>query len=73
MVLQGQKIMMNDALMVIVDLSRVWGEMDIHETDLPYVRTGMPVEVTLSYWAGKVIQGKCQLSQSLSWTRRRAS
>ncbi len=58
MVLQGQKIMMNDALMVIVDLSRVWGEIDIHETDLPYVKIGMPVEVTLSYWQGKSFKGR---------------
>jgi RND family efflux transporter MFP subunit len=57
MVLQGQKIMMNDALMVIVDLTRVWGEIDIHETDLPYIKTGMPVEVTLSYWQGKTFRG----------------
>jgi RND family efflux transporter MFP subunit len=58
MVLQGQKIMMNDALMVIVDLSRVWGELDIHETDLPYVKIGMPVEITLSYWQGKSFKGR---------------
>jgi multidrug efflux pump subunit AcrA (membrane-fusion protein) len=58
MVLQGQKIMMNDALMVIVDLSRVWGELDIHESDLPYVRIGMPVDVTLSYWEGKLFRGR---------------
>lgn len=58
MVLQGQKIMMNDALMVIVDLSRVWGELDIHESDLPYVKTGMPVEVTLPYWEGKTFRGR---------------
>jgi membrane fusion protein, copper/silver efflux system len=57
-VLQGQKIMMNDALMVIVDLSRVWGEIDIHETDLPYIKIGMPVEVTLSYWQVKSFRGK---------------
>jgi membrane fusion protein, copper/silver efflux system len=58
MVLPGQKIMMNDALMVIVDLSRVWGEIDLHETDLPYVKLGMPVEVTLSYWPEKTFRGK---------------
>jgi RND family efflux transporter MFP subunit len=58
MVLQGQKIMMNDSLMVIVDLSRVWGEIDIYETDLPYIKIGMPVEVTLSYWPGKTFTGR---------------
>ena len=58
MVLQGQKIMMNDALMVIVDLSRVWGEIDIHESDLPYVKTGMAVVVTLSHWQDKTFKGR---------------
>ncbi|MBN1495353.1 MAG: efflux RND transporter periplasmic adaptor subunit [Spirochaetes bacterium] len=57
-VLQGQKIMVNDALMEIVDLSVIWGELDIHESDLPYVKTGMPVEVTLSYWEGKTFRGR---------------
>ncbi len=58
MVLQGQKIMMNDALMVIVDLSRVWGEIDLHETDLPHVRIGMMSEVTFSYWPEKKFRGR---------------
>lgn len=57
-VLKGQKIMENDALMVIVDLSRVWGEADIYESDIPYIRTGMPAELTLSYWPGKVFKGR---------------
>lgn len=57
-VLKGQKIMENDSLMVIVDLSRVWGEADIYETDIPYIKTGMPAEVTLSYWPGKVFRGR---------------
>lgn len=58
MVVQGQKLMMNDALMVIVDLSRVWGEIDIYEADLPFVKVGMPVDVTLSYWEGKSFRGR---------------
>ena len=58
MVVQGQKLMMNDALMVIVDLSRVWGEIDIYEADLPFVKVGMPVNVTLSYWEGKKFRGR---------------
>lgn len=57
-VLEGQKIMENDALMVIVDLSRVWGEADIYESDIPYIRTGMQAELTLSYWPGKVFKGR---------------
>jgi len=57
-VLKGQKIMQNDALMTIVDLSRVWGEADIYESDIPYVRTGMSAELTLSYWPGRIFKGK---------------
>ncbi len=57
-VLQGQRVMMNDALMTIADLSRVWGEADIYETDLPYVKVGMPAEITLSYWPGKTFRGR---------------
>lgn len=57
-VLQGQKVMMNDSLMVIADLSRVWGEADLYEADIPYVKVGMPVEITLSFWPGKVFRGR---------------
>jgi Cu(I)/Ag(I) efflux system membrane fusion protein len=58
MVLQGQRVMMNDPLMTVADLSRVWGEADIYESDLPYVKTGMPAELTLSYWPGKNFLGR---------------
>ncbi|HEY1405870.1 MAG TPA: efflux RND transporter periplasmic adaptor subunit [Spirochaetota bacterium] len=57
-VTKGQKIAENDPLMMIVDLSVVWGEVDIYETDIPYIKTGMPVEITLSYWPGKVFKGR---------------
>jgi membrane fusion protein, copper/silver efflux system len=60
-VVKGQKMMVNDSLMMIVDLSVIWGEADIYETDIPYVKQGMPVEITLSYWPGKVFKGKISL------------
>lgn len=56
-VLKGQKIMSNEPLMVIADLTRLWGEADIYETDIPYVRKGMAAEITLSYWPGKSFHG----------------
>lgn len=58
MVLAGQKIMMNDALMIISDLSNVWAEIDLYETDLPYVKIGMPVEVLLPYMPEKKFRGR---------------
>jgi RND family efflux transporter MFP subunit len=57
-VLAGQKVMPGDSLMVIADLSRVWGQADIYESDLPYIKVGMPAELTLPYWPGQVFQGR---------------
>jgi len=56
-VLAGQKVMPGEPLMVVGDLTRVWGDADIYESDLPYVKTGMPVEITLPYWPDKVFKG----------------
>lgn len=57
-VLPGQKIIPGDSLLVIADLSVVWADADIYESDLPYVQVGMPVSVTLSYWPGKTFDGR---------------
>ena len=57
-VLAGQKIVPGDPLLVIADLSNVWAEADIYESDLPYVTVGMPVTLTLPYWPGKSFQGE---------------
>ena len=57
-VLAGQKIMPGEPLLVVADLSTVWAEADIYESDLPYVKVGMPVTLTLSYWPGKSFQGE---------------
>lgn len=56
-VLAGQKIMAGDPLMVIADYAVVWGDADIHASDLATVQTGMPVTVTFSYWPGKTFGG----------------
>ena len=58
MVLAGQRIMPSEALMVISDLTEIWADADIYQSDLPYVKVGMPVEVTLPYWPGQVFTGK---------------
>ena len=57
-VLAGQKIVPGDSLMVVTDLSVVWGDADIYESDLPYVQIGMPMELTLPYWPDKTFRGK---------------
>jgi Cu(I)/Ag(I) efflux system membrane fusion protein len=57
-VLPGDKIMPGSPLMVVADLSVVWGDADIYPSDLPSVKVGMPLEMTLPYLPGKVFQGK---------------
>jgi RND family efflux transporter MFP subunit len=56
-ILAGQKIMPGDSLLVIADLTKVWADADIYQSDLPYVKVGQPVEVMLPYWPDKVFQG----------------
>ena len=56
-VLAGQKISPGESLMVVTDLSRIWAEADLAESDLPFVRIGMPIELTLPYWPGKSVKG----------------
>jgi RND family efflux transporter MFP subunit len=57
-ILAGQKIMPGDPLLVVADLTHVWGDADIYQTDIPFVKVGMPVEVTIPYWEGKTFKGK---------------
>ncbi|XHR29548.1 MAG: efflux RND transporter periplasmic adaptor subunit [Chthoniobacteraceae bacterium] len=57
-VLAGQKIAPGDPLMVIADLSTVWGDADIYQSDLANVKVGMPLSMTLPYWPGKASEGK---------------
>jgi RND family efflux transporter MFP subunit len=42
----------------IVDLSKVWVDVDIYEYELPWVHQGMPAEMNLTYIPGKSFHGK---------------
>jgi RND family efflux transporter MFP subunit len=57
-VLPGQKVMAGEPMLVIADLTKVWAEADIYQSDLPHVRVGMPVQITLPALPGKTIQGR---------------
>ena len=54
-VLAGHKVMGNEPLMTIADLSVVWADADLYESDLPFVKVGMPMEFTVG---GKTFAGK---------------
>jgi multidrug efflux pump subunit AcrA (membrane-fusion protein) len=57
-VAMGHKIMLGEVLLTISDLSTVWAEADIYESDLRFIKVGMPVTLTLPYWPGKTFPGK---------------
>ncbi len=54
----GHKVTPGEVLLSINDLSSVWGDAVVYESDMSYVRVGMPMELTLPYLAGKTFQGR---------------
>jgi Cu(I)/Ag(I) efflux system membrane fusion protein/cobalt-zinc-cadmium efflux system membrane fusion protein len=56
-IIAGQKIESGEPLMVIADLSVVWGDADIYESDLSFVHAGMPVEISLPFQSEKTYAG----------------
>ena len=49
MVEEGHYVKRGSTIMEIADLSKVWLIMDIYEKDLPFIKTGQEVFVTLPY------------------------
>ena len=56
-VVQGQSVMAGAALFRIVDLSRVWLEADVFESDLAAVRTGQHATVEVDALPGEPLRG----------------
>jgi multidrug efflux pump subunit AcrA (membrane-fusion protein) len=57
-VVQGQKIMAGEALFKIADLSSVWILGEVYEYELPFIKSGQEVKVSLSYYPGESFAGK---------------
>src|SRR5918996_4563697 len=55
---QGMRIMPDKELYTIADLSTVWVNVDIYESEIPFVRPGQTASVTLSYDPGSTLNGK---------------
>ncbi len=45
-------------LYTVSDLSTVWADADIYEYEVPFVRLGQQVSLTMSYYPGKTYRGK---------------
>jgi Cu(I)/Ag(I) efflux system membrane fusion protein len=56
-VVHGMRVMPQDTLFDIADLSRLWVLADVYESDLPAVRVGMTGEVTVPYLPGRTWRG----------------
>jgi membrane fusion protein, copper/silver efflux system len=54
----GHNLIAGEVLMTIADLTGVWGDADIYQSDLPYITVGMPLEMSLPYWPDKTFKGK---------------
>ncbi len=54
----GHKVMAGEQLLVLGDLSSVWADSDIYQSDLPLVKLGMPVELSVSAAPDRVFKGK---------------
>jgi Cu(I)/Ag(I) efflux system membrane fusion protein len=56
-VVDGMRVMPQDTLFDIADLSHLWVLADVYESDLPAVRVGMAGEVTIPYLPGRTWRG----------------
>jgi RND family efflux transporter MFP subunit len=62
-VAEGQYVKEGDVLFELVDLSAVWVQADIFESDIPLVRTGQKVRITAPALTGGSIQGTVSFLQ----------
>ena len=65
-VLPGQKIMPGELLLIVADLSVVWAEADIYESDLPYVKVGNAGDVLPFLLARQKLSGEREFPVSVS-------
>ncbi len=77
-VLLGQYILPDDTAFVVADLSTLWANVDLFEADVPYLRVGTEVELTVDPLPGTVFKGQLsaiepRLSKSSRSVRARVS
>lgn len=57
-VVEGAAVKAGERLFRIAPLEKVWIEADVYEQDLPRVKVGQPVRVSLPYMPGKTYRGQ---------------
>lgn len=56
--MQGMHVTPGTSLYTVADLSRVWVEADVYESELALVRVGTPATVTVDAYPGERFQGR---------------
>ena len=57
MITGGERVVPNMHLYEIADLSNIWVQAEIYEYELPWVKTGQAVTMTLTYYPGRKFTG----------------
>jgi RND family efflux transporter MFP subunit len=57
-VVEGMRVMPGQTLYKVADLSAVWVEADVYESDAPFLKVGMPASVTVDARPGEVLRGR---------------
>lgn len=58
MAINGMKVMPGEKLFDVADLSYLWAIADIYENELPLIKTGDAVQLTLAYLPGRSISSR---------------
>jgi RND family efflux transporter MFP subunit len=58
LVTQGMYVQAGMPLLEVADLATVWVDADIYQYELPWIKVGQPVTMTLDYLPGETFQGK---------------
>ena len=58
MVTQGMYVQMGMSLLEVADLSTIWVDADIYQYELPWIKVGQKVEMSLDYLPGETFTGK---------------
>jgi RND family efflux transporter MFP subunit len=58
LVTQGTYVQAGVPLLEVADLSTIWVDADIYQYELPWIKVGQPVTMTLDYLPGETFQGK---------------
>lgn len=61
LVQEGQYVNVGDPLFSIADLSRIWVELEVFESDFPLIRVGQEVTIHSRSYPGEPFQGKVKL------------